>query len=50
MTRALRDAVDLETPATWVVEVRDGRIGRWQTYTDRQEALDAVGLERRLKD
>ena len=34
----------LEMPATWVVEVRDGKIASWQTFTDRTEALEAVGL------
>src|SRR5262245_11243865 len=31
--------VELRVPATWVVDVRDGKISRWQTYTDRDEAL-----------
>ena len=31
--------VELRMPATWVVDVRDGKISRWQTYTDRDEAL-----------
>jgi ketosteroid isomerase-like protein len=34
----------LEMPATWVVDVRGGKIARWQTFTDRVEALEAVGL------
>jgi uncharacterized protein len=42
--RGRSSGVDLETPATWVVEVRDGKIARWQTFTDRGEALEAVGL------
>jgi ketosteroid isomerase-like protein len=36
--------VELEMPATWIVEVREGKIIFWQTYTDRTEALEAVGL------
>lgn len=36
--------VELNMPATWVVEVRDGKIARWQTFTDRGEAFAAVGL------
>jgi ketosteroid isomerase-like protein len=36
--------VELEMPATWVVAVREGKIARWQTFTDRGEALEAVGL------
>jgi ketosteroid isomerase-like protein len=34
----------LEMPATWVVEVREGKIASWQTFTDRKEAFEAVGL------
>ena len=37
--------VSLEVPATWVIEVRDGKIARWQTFTDRQEAIESVGLD-----
>jgi ketosteroid isomerase-like protein len=38
--------VELDVPATRVVEVRDGKIAGWQTYTDREEAHAAVGLRR----
>ena len=39
-----QSGVELRMPATWVVDVRDGKISRWQTYTDREEALrDARG-------
>jgi ketosteroid isomerase-like protein len=31
--------------ATWVIEVRDGKVGYWQTYTDQAQALRHVGLE-----
>ena len=36
--------VKLEMPATWVVDIREGKIARWQTFTDRGEAFAAVGL------
>ena len=36
--------VQLDVPATWVVEVRDGKIAGWQTFTDRAEAHRAAGL------
>jgi ketosteroid isomerase-like protein len=42
--RGRDSGVQLDVPATWVVEVRDGRIAAWQTYTDRDEAHAAVGL------
>ena len=42
--RGRDSGVQLDVPATWVVEVRDGKIAAWQTYTDRDEAHAAVGL------
>jgi ketosteroid isomerase-like protein len=33
-------------PATWVVEFRDRKMTRLQTYTSRADALDALGLDR----
>jgi ketosteroid isomerase-like protein len=34
-----------QQPATWVVEFRDGKMTRLQTYTSRAEAFEAVGFE-----
>jgi ketosteroid isomerase-like protein len=31
--------------ATWVVEVRDGKLWRWETFTDRDAAFRAAGLQ-----
>jgi len=31
-------------PGAWVAHVRNGKIVRQETFTDRAEALDAVGL------
>jgi ketosteroid isomerase-like protein len=42
--RGKESGMQLEVTASWVVDVRDGKILRWQTYTDRAEALEAVGL------
>ena len=44
IARGKESGVELRVTATWVVDVRDGKVVRWQTYTDRDEALDAVGL------
>ncbi len=44
VARGRTSGVDLDVTATWIVEVRDGKILRWQTYTDRAEALDELGL------
>ena len=43
--RGKGSGVELDIPATWVVEVRDSKIIYWQTYTDRDQALRAIGLE-----
>jgi ketosteroid isomerase-like protein len=43
--RGIESGVDLDIPATWVVEVRDGQIAYWQTYTDVNQAREDVGLE-----
>ena len=44
--RGIESGVDLDLPATWVIEVRDGLIAYWQTYTDAEEARRDVGLDR----
>ena len=43
--RGKGSGVELDIPATWVVEVRDGRIAYWRTYTDHHQALRDIGLE-----
>jgi ketosteroid isomerase-like protein len=43
--RGKGSGVELDIPATWVVEVRDGKITYWQTYTDRDQARRDIGLE-----
>src|ERR1700752_2927550 len=43
--RGKGSGVELDIPATWVIEVRDGKITYWRTYTDRDQALRDVGLE-----
>jgi ketosteroid isomerase-like protein len=42
--RGRASGIDLDIPATWIIEVRDGKIARWRTYTDRAEALEVVGI------
>jgi ketosteroid isomerase-like protein len=37
--------VKLRVAATWVIEMRDGKIAFWQTYTEHAQALRHVGLE-----
>jgi ketosteroid isomerase-like protein len=43
--RGLESGVELDIPASWVVEVRDGKIVYWQTYTDPAQARRDIGLE-----
>jgi ketosteroid isomerase-like protein len=43
--RGIESGVDLDIAATWVIEVRDGKIVYWHTYTDHQQALKEVGLD-----
>ena len=46
IARGRTSGVHLHVAATWIVDVRDGKIVRWQTYTDRDEALQALGISR----
>jgi ketosteroid isomerase-like protein len=43
--RGKESGVVLDIPATWVIEVRDGKMAYWQTYTDHSQALRDIGLE-----
>ncbi|MGH2979414.1 MAG: nuclear transport factor 2 family protein [Solirubrobacterales bacterium] len=41
--RGKGSGVELEMPATWIVEMRQGRIVSWRTYTDRAQAVREIG-------
>jgi ketosteroid isomerase-like protein len=43
--RGIESGVELDMPASWVVQVRDGKIAYWQTYTDHAQARRDLGLE-----
>ena len=43
--RGKESGVELDVSASWVVEVRDGKIAYWQTYTDHAQARRDAGLE-----
>jgi ketosteroid isomerase-like protein len=43
--RGIESGVDLDIPAAWVIEVREGQIAYWQTYTDLGQARRDVGLD-----
>jgi ketosteroid isomerase-like protein len=45
LARGRASGVELDSaPAAWVLELRDGKIVRSETFTDRAAALEAVGL------
>jgi ketosteroid isomerase-like protein len=33
-----------DQPGTWLFEIKDGKVARMQTFTDREEGLEAAGL------
>jgi len=37
-------------PATWLAWIRDGKIYRWRTFTDREEALTIAGVDQAFID
>ena len=43
--RGIESGVELDIPASWVVEVRDGKVAYWQTHTDHDQARREVGLD-----
>jgi len=43
--RGKESGVELHIAATWVIEMRDGKVAYWQTYTDHSQALREVGLQ-----
>jgi uncharacterized protein len=43
--RGRASGVESEQPATWLLEIKGGKVVRLQTFTDRAEALEAVGLQ-----
>jgi ketosteroid isomerase-like protein len=42
--RVRASGTEIEMPATWVIDIRDGLISRWETFTDRAEAHQSAGL------
>jgi ketosteroid isomerase-like protein len=43
--RGKGSGVELDFPASWVIEVRDGKIVYWQTYTNVEQARRDIGLK-----
>lgn len=42
--KGIASSVDLDIPASWIIEVREGQIFYWQTYTDPEQARRDIGL------
>jgi ketosteroid isomerase-like protein len=43
--RGMGSGVELDIPATWIIDVRDGKIAYWRTYTEQAQARRDIGLE-----
>jgi ketosteroid isomerase-like protein len=43
--RGKESGIELDIPATWLIEVRDGKIAYWQTYTEHSDALRDAGMD-----
>ena len=43
--RGMESGVELDIPATWIIDVRDGKIISWRTYTEAAQARRDIGLE-----
>ena len=44
--RGMESGVELDIPATWIIDVRDGKIVYWRTYTEPAQARRDIGLDR----
>jgi ketosteroid isomerase-like protein len=42
--RARVSGIDVRVPLAWVLEFRDGKVSRYQSFGDTPEALEAAGL------
>jgi ketosteroid isomerase-like protein len=43
--RGMESGVELDIPATWIIDVRDGKIVSWRTYTEPAQARQDIGLD-----
>ena len=43
--RGIESGIELETAASWIIDVRDGKIASWRTYTEPDQARRDLGLE-----
>jgi ketosteroid isomerase-like protein len=45
--RGAESGIELYTPASWIIDVIDGKIAYWRTYTEQDQARRDIGLEDR---
>jgi hypothetical protein len=43
--RGAESGIELELPASWIIDVIDGKIAYWRTYTEQDQARRDIGLE-----
>jgi ketosteroid isomerase-like protein len=43
--RGAESGIELDTPASWIIDVIDGKIAYWRTYTEQDQARRDIGLE-----
>jgi ketosteroid isomerase-like protein len=43
--RGAESGIELDTPASWIIYVRDGKISYWRTYTEHDQARRDMGLD-----
>jgi ketosteroid isomerase-like protein len=43
--RGIESGIELEMAASWIIDVRDGKIAYWRTYTEPDQARRDIGLE-----
>jgi ketosteroid isomerase-like protein len=43
--RGIESGIELDIAASWIIDVRDGKIACWQTYTEHEQARRDIGLD-----
>lgn len=43
--RGGESGIELDLPASWIIDVIDGKIAYWRTYTEPEQARHDIGLE-----
>jgi ketosteroid isomerase-like protein len=43
--RGAESGIELDIAASWIIDVRDGKIAYWRTYTEPEQARRDIGLE-----